>query len=214
MPNFNAAFDDDWDEVTSGPRSSDAFEAYMAAQKRARGKEAEEAIFKKPFEPRCHVCTHEFRDMIDSLLLKTDLSFSELARRMPPGRNGRKLDHRQLSTHSKKHLGAGDAAIRAILEEEAARANRDYDEGVRGIITHRGALEVALRKAYEDIINGVVTVEPRDMIKIAETVRKWDDETHAVQVDQLRAQLSAIEEAIKRTVRLGRPSRFRRVLDR
>jgi hypothetical protein len=59
-------------------------------------------------------------------------------------------------------------------------------------------LEVALRKAYEDIINGTASVEPRDMIKIVEVMRKWDAETQQVQVDILRAQVSAIEEAIKR----------------
>jgi hypothetical protein len=201
MPNFSKALDDDWEEVGSGQSGpSQDFDKYMQAQERARIKEAEEKAFVRPFEPRCHVCTHPFRDIIDSMLLKADLSFSELARRMPPGRNGRKLDHRQLSTHSKKHLGAGDAAIRAILEEEADLAQKDYTEGVRGAITHRGGLEVAFRKAYEDIVNGVAAVEPRDMIKIAEQLRKWDDETHAVQVDILRAQVSAIEEAIKRVL--------------
>lgn len=198
MPDFGQALDKGgWDERSSaGP--SDDFEKYQAAMERARIKADEEAAFQKPFEPRCHVCTHEFRDMIDSLLLKADLSFSELARRMPPGKNGRHLDHRQLSTHAKKHLGAGDAAMRAILEEEAERSSRDYEQGVRGAITHRGGLEIAFRKAFEDIINGTASVEPRDMVKIAEVLQKWDAETQAVQVDILRAQVSAIEEAIKR----------------
>jgi hypothetical protein len=86
MPDFGAAFEDEeWDERDSS--SSQDFDKYMQAKERARIKAEEEQVFRKPFEPRCHVCTHPFRDMIDSLLLKADLSFSELARRMPEARN-------------------------------------------------------------------------------------------------------------------------------
>ena len=197
MPDFKL---DDWDYEDAPPKDSDDFQKYMQAQKRAAIKAEEEAVLQKPFVPQCHVCTHPFRDLIDSMLMKADISYSELGRRMPPGKNGRQLDHRQISTHAKKHLGAGEAAIRAILEEEAERSNREFAEGVRGAITHRGGLEVAFRRAFEDIINGTASVEPKDMIKIAEIMRKWDAETEQVQADFLRAQVTAIEAAIKKVV--------------
>lgn len=180
------------------PVPSDDFEKMMKARERAEVKNSENRLGPpKPFEPRCHVCTHQFRDFIDSLLIKHDLSFSEIARRMPPGQNGRQLDHRQIGNHARKHLGVGDAAIRAILEEEAEQSAKDFKEGVRGAITHRGGLEVAFRAAFQDIIDGVASVEPRDMIAIGKLLKEWDKETQETQVDVLRAQVGALIEAIR-----------------
>lgn len=209
MPEFGQ-----WEEAGTGTRPvpSDDFAKMQKARERAEIAEAETRLGPpKPFEPRCHVCTHHFRDFIDSLLIKQDLSYSEIARRMPPARNGRKLDHRQIGNHARRHLGVGDAAIRAILEEQASAAAQDFEEGVRGAITHRGGLEVAFRKAFEDIVNGVASVEPRDMISIGKLLKEWDKETQEVQVDVLRAQVSALIEAIKQ---VAPPEMWGEILDK
>lgn len=203
MPDFSQAFDDATEKTGGGREivASDDFAKFVSQQKRERIDSDSKRLGPiKPFEPRCHVCTHHYRDFIDTLLTRGGLSYTKIAQTVPPARNGRKLDHRQISTHAKKHLGVGEAAIVAILEEEARDARQDFETSVRGAITHRGALEVALRKAYEDIVNGVSSVEPRDMIAIGKLLREWDAQTADAQVEVYRAQVHAIQEAIQEIV--------------
>lgn len=158
----------------------------------------------QPFEPRCDCCKSPYRQFIDTLLIKGGHSYVEIAKKVPgpplEGGGYKALDRRSVSNHAKHHLGFADAAMRAILEDEAERAGKNYEEAVTGAITHRGTLEVALRKAHEDIINGTTTVEPRDLIKIVELSQKMDDQTAQVQVDEYRAQLNAFIRAIQRNV--------------
>jgi hypothetical protein len=114
-----------------------------------------------------------------------------------PGEDGKRIDRRSISNHAKKHLGFQEAAIRALLEEESSMAQQNFEEGVRGAITHRGVLEIMVRKAYDDITSGLVEVEPKDLIATIQVLQKMDERTESVAVDELRAQVSAFIQAIK-----------------
>lgn len=146
-------------------------------------------------EPRCHVCTSPHRQFIEGLLIK-GANYVWISENVP-GIENTKIDRRSVSNHAKKHMSYQNAAIRAILEEEAETASQNYEAGVRGAITHRGVLEVALRKAYEDIIAGNTTVEARDMIQLINTLQKMDEQREHVAVNELRAQVQAFVEAIR-----------------
>jgi hypothetical protein len=147
------------------------------------------------FEPRCNCCTSPHRQFIEGLLVK-GANYVWISDNVP-GQDGDKIDRRSVSNHAKKHMAYQDAAIRAVLEEEANVASQNYEEGVRGAVTHRGVLEVALRKAYEDIVSGATIVEARDMIQLINTLQKMDEQTEQVAVNELRAQVQAFVEAIR-----------------
>lgn len=163
-----------------------------------------------PFEPRCHVCTSPHRQYIETLLVKGDVPYIWIQENVP-GNDGSKIDRRSVSTHAKKHMGHSNAAIRAILEEEASIAGQNFEEGVRGAITHRGVLELALRRSYQDIIDGVTTVEPRDMIAIINAIQKMDEQAEQVAVNLLRAQVQALIESVKAE---SGPELWSRIYDR
>lgn len=146
-------------------------------------------------ESRCHVCMSPHRQFIEGLLIK-GANYVWISDNVP-GADNSKIDRRSVSNHAKKHMGYQDAAIRAILEEEANLAAQNYEDGVKGAITHRGVLEVALRRAYDDIVSGVTTVEARDLISIITTIQKMDEQADQVAVNQLRAQVQGFVEAIK-----------------
>lgn len=152
----------------------------------------------KPYEPRCDTCNSPYRDFIETLLLK-GTPYVHIAAKVP-GPEGKPLDRRSISNHAKQHMGIADQAMIAVLQDEAERAGQNYEEGVKGMITHRGALEVALRKSYEDIINGVTTVEPRELVQIIQTLNKMDEQTNSVQVDEYKAQVGAFIQAIQKNV--------------
>lgn len=186
--------------VKAGPKSnhrpSEAMvKAEQEAQRRAIDNVGKKNQPPQIYEARCHVCNSPHRNYIEGLLIK-GANYAWIADNVP-GADDHKIDRRSVSSHAKKHMRYQDAAIRAILEEEAQTASQNYDEGVRGAITHRGVLEVALRKSYEDIISGVTTVEPRDMISLITTLQKMDEQREQIAVNELRAQVQAFVEAIK-----------------
>jgi hypothetical protein len=120
------------------------------------------------------------------------LSYKALAERVTP-----KLDRRSISHHYKNHMDLQDAALVAIIEEEAQIEGRNRDDDLRGAITKRGALEVALVKGYEDIVNGVTTVEPRDLIQIAKVLGDMDSNAYQTGLDEMRMQVQIFIQAIK-----------------
>jgi hypothetical protein len=122
--------------------------------------------------------------------------YSHIATRIP-GKDGKPIDRRSISTHAKEHMDFQDAALRAILEEEANLVGQNYEEGVKGAITHRGVLEVAIRKAYDDILNDVSTVEPRDLIQMVKLLNEMNSNQFDVGLDELRTQVALFVQAIK-----------------
>ncbi len=180
---------------SGGNVGTDIAKAEQEAQRRALENVANKGRPPQIYEARCHVCTSPHRQYIESLLIK-GANYVWIEQNVPGVDDG-KIDRRSVSNHAKKHMAYKDAAVRAILEEEAQIASQNYDTGVRGAITHRGVLEVALRKAYEDIIAGVTTVEARDMIQLINTLQKMDEQREQVAVNELRAQVQAFVEAIR-----------------
>lgn len=147
-------------------------------------------------EPRCHVCQHPYRDWIETMLIRGS-SYKGLQDRVPPIEGHKILDRRSISKHHKNHMDLQDAALRSILEKEAQLQGQNFEEGVEDAVTKRGVLEVALRKGFEDIVNGVTTVEPRDLIQITKILAEMDSHQHQIGLDELRAQVQIFIQAIK-----------------
>lgn len=143
------------------------------------------------FEPRCHVCNHAFRDWIEVMLVK-GIAYKTLADRVTPP-----VDRRSISNHHKEHMDLQDTAFRAMLEREAKLQGMDVEEGIEDIITKRSVLEIMVRKGYEDVLNGITTVEPRDLVQITKLLAEMDTHQHSVGLDTLRAQVQIFIQAIK-----------------
>lgn len=145
----------------------------------------------------CNVCQHEYRQFIEAMLVK-GRAYKAIAQSVPLP-EGSSVDsfRRSISGHYKNHMALEDAAMRAILEEEADLAGQNYEEGVRGAITARGILQVALQKGFEDIQNGISAVEFRDMVQAIKLLREMDDQTHDTQLESYKVQVAIFTEAIR-----------------
>lgn len=167
------------------------------ADARAEMKEYVKKITPIIAEPRCAVCQHKDRAYLEYMIAH-GVAYSAIANRVESSIEG-SLDsfRRSLSNHAKKHMALDDAVTRAILEEEAALIGQNYEDSVRGAITHRGMLEVLARKAYSDVINGVSTVEPKDMIQMVKLLREMESDTANTSVETYKVQVAIFEEAIK-----------------
>jgi hypothetical protein len=145
-------------------------------------------------EPRCHVCQHPNRRAIDRLLA-VGTRYTEISRLFST--EGKALDRRSISNHATQHLNYEDAAIRQIIEAEAAEAKENLEEGVRGAFARRVALDIALKKGIDGIIDGETQVEPRDLIKLIELRERLDQQTATAQVDELWVQFNAFKQAVQ-----------------
>lgn len=164
----------------------------MQREDRAMVKRMEENIAPdRIYESRCDTCNHPFRDWLEMMLIK-GMPYKTLGDRVSP-----QVDRRSLSNHFRNHMDLQDTAFRAILEQEAKLQGQNFEEGIQDAITKRGVLEIALRKGYEDIVNGTTTVEARDLIQIAKVLGDMDSHQYEVGLDELRAQVSIFLQAIR-----------------
>lgn len=156
-------------------------------------------------EPRCHVCNSKYRRAIDRMVA-LGTNYSEISRFF-----GGEVDRRSISSHAKKHLNYEDAAIRRIIEREAAEAQEDAEEGIQGALTRRVYLNAALQKALEGLLRGNTSVEPKDAVQIIQLLDKLDSQTEGAAIDELRLQFNAFVQAIRE---ICAPDEWQKILDR
>lgn len=144
-------------------------------------------------EPRCKVCMSPHRNAIDALLAG-GYSYSEIARHFDG------IERRSISNHYKEHLDYENAAIRTIIEREAAAAQKNHEEGVDRLITKQTYLEVALQKAYDQVLSGDTEITAGEAVKLIEMAQRLEERTHDVAVDEMRSQFNAFMQAVKSTV--------------
>lgn len=185
-------------------RSAASLESRYAQQNREELEEAEQLMAPPVIvEPRCHVCMSERRLWIERQLLK-GRSYSAIAKSLPPERlpegGERIIDRRSIGNHAQSHMPLDQAVMRAVLEEEADLVGQNWEEGVRGAFTNRGALNTLIRKAYEDAMSGVTTVEPRDLIQMMKLYNEMDSSASTAATEEAKMAVRIFMEAIQNVV--------------
>lgn len=177
-----------------GDRKIEVVESFALSTQEIREKIETRERKKAPeriVEKRCNVCTHPYRDFIETMLVRGS-SYLGIEQRVTPH-----VDRRSISNHYKKHMDLQDAALRYILEQEAKLQGQNFEEGVQDLVTKRGGLEVMFRKGLEDVQRGVTTVEPRDLVQIVKVLSDMDSEAHQAGLDEVRGQMQLFIQAIK-----------------
>ena len=141
-------------------------------------------------EPRCHVCQHKKRHLIDRQLVK-GTKFAEIGRIFG-------IDRRSVSNHYRNHLNLEDAAMTRIIEREAAIIGEDFEEGVQGV--RLGGYLEKRKKAQEALLNEDITVEPKDAVAIIEKLDKMESESSEAIIAQMKIELAAYIQAMKEVV--------------
>lgn len=144
----------------------------------------------------CSVCQHTYRDWIE-LMIGKGMAYAAISRRVPPEGVTEESFRKAISNHAKKHMRLQEIAMRAIMEEEASTLNQNYEESVRGAITAQGIVEIAIRKAFDNIQNDVAFVEPKDLIQLIKLQREMQSNSSDIAVEQARIQVQIFIQAIK-----------------
>lgn len=143
---------------------------------------------------QCNACMSERRLWIEQMLLQ-GLSYSAISKALAA--SGEHVDRRTISHHSKEHMAVQDAVTRAVMEQEADLLGQQYEEGVQGAFSMRGALHVLIRKAFNDAMNNVTTVEPRDMIQMIRSFNEMESSSSVTAVEEAKMAVRLFMEAIQ-----------------
>lgn len=148
-------------------------------------------------EPRCHVCTSDYRDYIEGCL-NLGHSYLSIQNSLP---EDVRVDRRSISSHQAKgHMPIRETAFRAILEQEASLESQNFETGVRGAVTLRGMLEILARKGFEDVVNDLSQVEVKDLVQIVKLKAEMDENTAIIQIEEYRRQVEIITKAIQEVI--------------
>lgn len=147
-------------------------------------------------EPRCHVCQSDYRDFIEESLVKGH-SYERIAKRVPPEEDGKRIDRRSIANHFKEHMDLQRMAIREELEEEAKALQQNVEKGALGAKTDRGILKVLVAKGFDDVINGVSTVEPKDLIQIIKLLNELNNDASSSRAEENEIALRTFVRAIE-----------------
>jgi hypothetical protein len=148
-------------------------------------------------EPRCKVCTSQWRAFIEQQLVKGQASYEKLANMIPPDEDGNKIGRKSIANHAKEHLPLDRAVIRAELEEQADILKQNYETGVKGALTLRGMLNVIVNKAYDDHMKGMTTTEIKDLIQLVKLMNEMNNSEGTVKTEETEAALRIFVRAIQ-----------------
>lgn len=148
------------------------------------------------FEPRCHVCQSPYREFIEEHLVKGH-SYERIAKQIPADEDGKKIDRRSISGHFKEHMDLQRMAIREELEEEARNLQQNVEEGSLGAKTDRGILKVLVAKGFDDVLKGVSTVEPKDLIQIIKLLNELNSDASNTRAEENEIALRTFVRAIE-----------------
>lgn len=157
-------------------------------------------------EPRCSVCSSQFRKPIDRMIA-LGTSYSEISRIYEE--TG--IDRRAISTHAKKHLNYEEAAIRQIIARETEEAQANIEEGVSGAIARRIYIDVAIQKGFESLLNNEVPVEVKDVATLIQLKEKMDTHTEGAALDEVKTQFNAFVQSIRE---IAPPEMWEKILAR
>jgi hypothetical protein len=147
-------------------------------------------------EPRCKVCKSQYRHWIESMIAAGE-SQTAIAKRLE--NLPEPVPRRSIGRHVREdHMDLADATIRRIIEQEAELEGRNIEDGVNNLLTKHSMLDVLARKGYQDVIDGNVTVEPRDLIQIIRVMAEMESQSAIGAVEEARLQVQMMAEAIRR----------------
>ena len=93
--------------------------------------------------------------------------------------------------------------MRLVLNEEADLMGQNYQEGIRGAFTMRGALDVMIRKAYQDAIDNLTTIEPKDIIQMMKLHAEMNEGSGAAAEEEAKLVIGIFKEAIQNVLIKG-----------
>lgn len=148
--------------------------------------------------PRCKVCQHPYRNIIDRMLV-LGVSYNQVEAEFAQ-EGDTPVNRKNLSNHHKKHMSYEDRAIREVLEEEAKRVVENIDELKTTLVTSRGFMQTMLMKSYQQMLDGTLKTEARDVIQMINLMEKMNEDSATIEKEELMREFNIFVQAVKSIV--------------
>lgn len=156
------------------------------------------------FEPRCSICTNQFRNLVDTLAAQAYRP-TAIARVLQEhdedfAKKNQEAVRKAVYRHIKEHLDLDNDALRKLVEEKARAAGIYADERKATLVTRGAILEQVIQKGWKQLIDPDSRVPYEFILKAVEMQESAEKQEAVLMVDQLTRQLQAIIQSIKEIV--------------
>lgn len=156
----------------------------------------------------CRVCEHEQICTLVNKLLSHAMSYRAILELIAPLNDllpeRKRVTVKVIGNHSRRHFPierTAQSVYRRIVERRAEEFGLDLADGVGGVLTTVGYLEVLMQKAYEAVVDPQAVVRPelgmRAAVKLHQITQQGSED---VGIADLMIRLDVIIDAVRTTV--------------
>lgn len=159
-------------------------------------------------ETRCRVCTSEASTSVNKMLAHA-MTYTDILRVLQPVNDilpeNERITYNSIANHRKRHFpiqSTANAVYRRIVEKRAEEFDVDFVRGVGGALTPVAYLDVAMNKAFENMVDEGTTVDVETGLKAAEKLHQLTREREADPTDMadIMLKVNRLMEAVKNNV--------------
>lgn len=148
-------------------------------------------------ESRCSVCTSEYRNEIERLIV-LGMAQAEVIRMMED--RGTKFSTRAMSNHKTKHMTLEDDVARRAIERRARSLSGDIEDLADSLLGTGAVLEVMRMQAYKKVVDDEMVYTPADMLAVLDRIDAIEGKNAEVQIQHMLRDFNALMAAIKDVV--------------
>lgn len=168
-------------------------------------------------ESRCRVCNADAAPLVNRMLSHA-MTYQDIIDALEPMNNtlpdDRKITYKSLWNHAQRHFpieNAAGAIYRKMVEKRAEEMEKDFVNGVGGIITLAGYLEVLQQKGFETLIDEETKVSVETGMRAAEKLHQLEQGGDKdAKLAQAMVNIDRIIDAVKSVVN---PSDWHKIVD-
>lgn len=157
-----------------------------------------------PLEPRCRVCRDDVvREKVNSMLA-CGSSYAQIARAVAGIQQDAVVTVNSVRVHANRHFPvqhSAKAVYREIVERRAEQNRVDFAKGLSIVITPIAYFEALMAKAFATLVDDDTQVGVETGLRAAERLQAiTGDHDPGMEILQIRAQVSKIQNAVKSSV--------------
>lgn len=164
-----------------------------------KGKDGEFVAFEIT-NPQCKVCNLDplIRRTVD-MQLATGWRQVDVLTYLDEVASESAINHVNISTHARKHLGAKNAAANRIIASRVKQFGIDVDSVEGFLLTKQAVLDVLVHSGLENVLKGHTLVEPKDIIAAIAALTSLEEDMGA-NMDEMLKEFHAFSDAVKKFV--------------
>jgi hypothetical protein len=144
--------------------------------------------------PQCTVCNSEYRDQIE-IWVARGYKISEIHKQLDQAGAG--VSYRSILRHKENHMDLEKIAYRTIIEKNMEELSQEEAKNTIRLVTGQAFIDLLLQRGFDELVNGTMPVEAKDVIKAIEVKSTMDEKGVMEFQTRIMAQIDAIRIAME-----------------